>query len=806
MPGRNKKRGSKGRRKSTAENADLQAPLHLSTLNTSTSTSSITRSPSDLTPPIAAPDFIALGQSNAQTAAMDAFEAFEKSPKYGQPNQADTPPAPPAAANLHSKLENETPRYSKTNAFNSFQRAVSSAKMLHQVLGMQAPEPYQRPPEMPQDVERRFFASLQEYGLDFDMQGMNLGERVGQAAGVQKNMTVGIALGKAVLEDIREEKESPVKTAFKEMGTGGKPVGMTIDPPAWTSEFQAVAGTSHVSAIEQGKSNQAGNIDLLGDYAPAHPPFGSSPARVNDTASGTNFENSCLPYYQYPAFDSTTTLADSRPGSSAAPNTSAAYPAEGSTSLSAQSASFVPAITVDDDGTDAGYMHSHRSNALIDLAEASPVPAGQDRQLFSYESQAINSNYIPQRVEYARSALFPSPRVEQDQAWDFVQQPDRSIAPHGFAPGGFAPAAGRDTQVSGSLPFLTAPRDAAPVPRIVVKSPSPKKPTSKKRGHGSQHKIGPIQSKTKAADETLGLPVLEANQEAKWKFKFPGNTYALLTLMLAWSIKMQSLYKKLPNSYLFSVNAAFPYPIDPPVFRRLVSVAFYDTSVTPHKEIRFISPGDVGEISYNEVDVFSYPAPETELEKAQAAQDGAIRLMKRALMLNSGPTTKELKDSQRAANGEGRWAYILLQGHKSQLPNETPPHAIIAWQLSAMTSKSECLHTIYPDNHVAPKPAAPAPTHGPKRFSSLQNLAAKYSESHRLSESLRSASSSELPMAEVPVPVPDGALTFKRKVWKMEKAGRIPLVEGYRVDVQKWSGWLDAVGRGQGKVIVWEER
>jgi hypothetical protein len=30
----------------------------------------------------------------------------------------------------------------------------------------------------------------------------------------------------------------------------------------------------------------------------------------------------------------------------------------------------------------------------------------------------------------------------------------------------------------------------------------------------------------------------------------------------------------------------------------------------------------------------------------------------------------------------------------------------------------------------------------------------------------------------------------------------VPLVEGYRTDVAAWKPWLDAVGRGQGKVIV----
>jgi hypothetical protein len=414
---------------------------------------------------------------------------------------------------------------------------------------------------------------------------------------------------------------------------------------------------------------------------------------------------------------------------------------------------------------------------------------------------------MPQRASSASPVLFPSPRVEQAQSWDFVRKPNRSIAPHGFVPCGFALAQNVDAQLPFTMPFRTQLQDTPSVPRIAVQSPSPKKPMTKKRGAGSQHKIGPVPAKSRAANDTAGLPILAANQEAKWKFKFPGNTYALLTILLPWSIKMQSLSKRLPDPYLFSMNAAFPYPISPPIWRKLVSVAFYDTSVTPHKEVRFLGSGDVGEISYNEVDVFSYHSPDCAIDPDQAAHDSKVFAMKRALGLNPCHTTKELKDSQRATNGEGRWAYILIQGHKSKEAGVTSPHVLIAWHMSVITSSSECLHTIYPDNHIPVKPKAPAPSsRGLPRFSSLQNLAARYSESQGLHQAMRSASSSELPEVDLEIPVDDGAVTLMRRVWKMEKAGRIPLIEGYRVDVQKWCGWLDAVGAGKGKVIVWEEK
>jgi hypothetical protein len=39
----------------------------------------------------------------------------------------------------------------------------------------------------------------------------------------------------------------------------------------------------------------------------------------------------------------------------------------------------------------------------------------------------------------------------------------------------------------------------------------------------------------------------------------------------------------------------------------------------------------------------------------------------------------------------------------------------------------------------------------------------------------------------------------------MGKVGRIPLVEGFRVDVDAFQGWMEACGTGDGKVILWRE-
>jgi len=766
-----------------ANDANLQTPLELPVLNTPASTSSITVSPSDLTPPVAGLETLTLSPPNAnpQPARSATMSSFDGPAEYDSSNPTD--PAPPDAdaphADLHSKLQEETPRYSRTNVFSSLQRAVHSSKMLNQVLGLQPPEPFMRPPEMPRDLEQRFVASLQEYGLDFKMQGQSPYEMMKTGAGMQK-VSVGSALGKAVLENIEEEMESPVKATYMEAAPDGARAGLTINPPVWHSGDQAVAGTGNAFVGEQGMSIHTNEGDRFGHPTALDPANRPSTAPYGDRTSVNDFEGQGqgdASYNPYAGFGSTTTLADSytsRPGSSATVNDFTAPPPQETTNYAAQDASFPYARY--GTGFGAVYYPPLSSGEPVNLTQASSGPVDQQHLNVVYDNAydgALDPNNFAQRASSVPPVLFPSPRVEQEQSWDFVQNVNRSIAPPGYVPGGFAPAPASNTQLPYPMPFHTQPQNAAApsIPHIAVQSPSPKKLPTKKRSAGSQHNMGPPPAKTRAADDTAGLPVLSENQEAQWKLKFPGNTNALLTIMLPWSVSMQRLYTQLRNPYLFSINAAFPRPVQPPIHRPLISVAFYDTSVTPHKEVRYIGPGDVASISYNEVDVFDSTVPGDDVAANK------VDAMKRALGLTPTPPP----------TGAGRWAYIVLKGHEVPA-NSTAPHVIVAWQVSAVTSASDCLHTIYPDAYVASRPA-------PK--SSLQNLAARYAVN------LRAASTSELVGGGV---AKEGALTLKREVWKMEKAGRIPLIEGFRVDVKRWGGWLDAVGRGEGKVIVWRER
>lgn len=162
--------------------------------------------------------------------------------------------------------------------------------------------------------------------------------------------------------------------------------------------------------------------------------------------------------------------------------------------------------------------------------------------------------------------------------------------------------------------------------------------------------------------------------------------------------------------------------------------------------------------------------------------------------------------AHRAKTGEGRWCYVLIKGH-TPLDGSTPPHVMLAWHISAITYTGDCVHTVYA-NDIAPKPA-PA-QYKVKRFSSLHNLAhalrspTKFNFHH----SLRTASSgSGLPDIDPYATLEQSyGLTLSRTVMELGKAGGVPLVEGFRVDLKAFREWMEACGRGQGRVIMWRER
>jgi hypothetical protein len=339
--------------------------------------------------------------------------------------------------------------------------------------------------------------------------------------------------------------------------------------------------------------------------------------------------------------------------------------------------------------------------------------------------------------------------------------------------------------------------------------------TSKKRPRSpsTQDEFGLRHSRRARRDANTGLPVLSLIDEATWKKDFPGNTPALLTILLTWSNTIWTLHNRIPDPKLFSTHPSFPYPITPPIAKKLLSVSFYDTSIEPHRELRFLGPGDVAELSYHEVDVFRSHRreehPQVPLHTAYAAV-GVLNAMQASS--HSRYTTM----AQRARTGEGRWCYVLAKGHAPE-DGGTAPHIILAWHISCVTGTSNGFHTIYPDDSVdRGTPTVPAQdTRKLRRRSSMQNLGQLEQTQPSLKKTLRTASStSALPRfgSEAPVELEGEALakqdegvTLQRTVLKMEKAGRIPLVEGYKVDVDAFRGWMEACGTGDGKVILWRE-
>lgn len=686
-------------------------------------------------------------------------------------------------ADVHSRLQAQTPEYSRTTALDNFHSAFQSGKKLQQVLGFQPPEPFARPPPVPPDLEQRFVAGLREYGLDLVMPGGNPVEIIRQASNMQKKVTAGVALANQILDDIKEEMESPTKATHSNDRPGSSS-GMTINHSVWTSKCEAGRALAHRFRHKKRdiRAHYIQDVDQC-QQRTAMTNARPSTARHSEDNSGTEYDEDDL-YDPHAAFGSTTTLVDSEPSHH---GQSAVVDADVNDVPSNPYTRRMASHDLENHGTaqgsmGAGYKPPLRSSSLANVTHHTD---GQDAgQLVKnyinkhFRTQSQTMNHAKPRGISAPAVLFPPQQVGREQAWDDTQCQRVASAPDSPTVERHVPGGAGDPRP------LTAPiHGGHGVPASQSLTPIPSLPFSKKRDATSQ---GTPTARIRPDESTTGLPILDATQEVLWKTKFPGNTYALLTVILTWTLSMQRLHKKLRDPYLFSRNPAFPYPVKPPIHQKLVSVAFYDNSTIPHKEIRFIGPSDVVEKSYNEVDIFSASTP------AQSDQDSRLCAMKRAMGLKSTSTASH-------TDGTGRWCYIILKGRCPNSPTTSGPHVMIAWPKSAMTNSSDCLHTVYPD--VAPA-ARPPLIKALKRFSSLQNLASAM----RLDKGLRAASSSaHLPAVEE-TEIKGGALMLKRRVVKMEKAGRIPLIEGYRIDLKSWEGWLQAVGRGKGKVIMWMER
>jgi hypothetical protein len=741
----------KGKMIESSSKDSLRSVVDLPNLDVSASTTSPTSSSNAPTSLDAFMGALGLGSTGPTESAYNDMQSADEGP-----------------VDLHSKRNVETPRYSKTKAVNSMQSAFGSSKMLHQVLGLNAPEPYVRPPPMPEDLERRFMAGLKQYGMDAE-----LPETMSQAP--EMNMMTAGNLGKTALDTIEEEELNLTKAADEGAGAGKVPSDWDSTPPTWNSGYEAVAGSEHTFAgIEENIEANAGDDDSLYDENAPYPADWLWTAHHGEGASETGVEGDYYPYDSYTEYASTVSLAESQPS-----RPSSAYEVDTTSHATASALSPYTNYGTNYGGSGAGYQLPIRSSSLANLRQHMSLELLPESVYKDAHAGPPGSPSAGQHTGSNQTLLFPSPRVGKEQPWGTL--PTSSGGHQDFVP----KFIDHDPDVgpSSRMHFGNQPREVASMPEIVVEAPSPKKVApSKKRSATSQ---GKAPAKVQPNDSTVGLPILAANQEMLWKVEFPGYTYALMTIMLKWSVSMQRLWVELWDPFLFSINPAFPYPISPPIAQDLVSVAFYDNSTTPHKEIRFIGPGDVAEITYHEVDVFAYPSNE-HIGTQMISHKHALTAIKRSIGLD-----KEARET-----GQGRWAYIILKGHHTK---DTPPHVMIAWPTTAMTDSSECIHTVYPDTAPAPRPHFARPS---KRSMSMQNLAATLG----FSKDMRATASCDdlPPLAKVGKK--DGAWMLMRQVVKMEKAGRVPLIEGYRVDIKSWEGFLNAAGKGKGKVIMWRER
>jgi hypothetical protein len=199
-----------------------------------------------------------------------------------------------------------------------------------------------------------------------------------------------------------------------------------------------------------------------------------------------------------------------------------------------------------------------------------------------------------------------------------------------------------------------------------------------------------------------------------------------------------------------------------------------------------------------------------------------------------------------------------------------PPYMVLAFPSSIITRSTECLHIPPPDCSLSQMPSptvtsnlsAPAPNHDrkPARLSSMPNLnpaihrassmflptplrhqvsGSRATPSHSTIQNTGSAAADSLstlndhasapnaPFATINVTPPSPPakaaktaasgpasiapkapepITVKRTLLYFECAGSIPLVEGYKTDVAAWRPFLEAVGQGTGKGVIFSER
>ncbi|KAF2116224.1 hypothetical protein BDV96DRAFT_45709 [Lophiotrema nucula] len=333
-----------------------------------------------------------------------------------------------------------------------------------------------------------------------------------------------------------------------------------------------------------------------------------------------------------------------------------------------------------------------------------------------------------------------------------------------------------------------------------------------------------------------GLPALPLEAAHMWETPFPGNSRELTLRLLQWHEGMR-------KQFLFSAPAGSRALPEHPTSRRPVNVALVmmqlwettrDGPSECNKDVYCIGPGEYDAMIYCEVDVVSERRAPQEKKPNQKSK------MSKVFQKLRGGQEEEFDTVER----NERWAFIVVKGKKEKGDYGAAPYLTLAFRKDDVAKSSDCLFTVYPDevplpestrnsfepdSELEPEPEPLTPAFEPQpihRYASMPAMRRAFSSSnlghgpstHTL-RPLRTVSSLDYisplaipanssvlslpPPTYPPVEIREDGWTVRRTTFWLKKT--LVCVEGFRVDLTAFREWIEAVGRGEGKMMVYCE-
>jgi hypothetical protein len=674
----------------------------------------------------------------------------------------------------------ETPQHNGNGFMTGIQRAFASSKKLQRVLGLEdSVMPFVPPPPMPDDILEAFKEGLKEFGQD--------------AA------TVGVDGLQTIYEEppIGREEYSLAHMGYETLGSDdGNPVQVYgIRSPSMGKLLGSLESLTAEESVGQDY------MDVDAEWPPyeniQHADYGLQTYPTEPRQRSNNRVPWLRPHSR---ISRRPTVQDTYNISPTATRKDINYGADEQT--------MPPTVSITE--PDPPYTHSYMGTLPV-----FPSP-------FWGPSAVIAPSMILHRSE---GGLFSH----------LFERPQNPIISSQDVPSIFVTSATSPTKQ------LHVPRKRARAsPDLSAEHMSPNIPSTPSQSN-------PARKKRRSDTVPTGIRCLPPGASYAWEAPFPGNTPGLSYRLMTWHCTMRDIYTTTTlNQPQLSIHPLFPYPPTPPKHIPLVSASFWDTDCEPHRELWFIGPGDVEVLNYNEVDTFA------ELQEKKAEVGKRERGVWHELAArnkwegkkNQGEYAKAMKD--RALTGEGRWGFFVIRGRASMAQRQRqgqdyasmrgeeeeeqdyPPYIILAFPISAITTTSECIHILYPDN-PEPDPAF-SPSNGfrppppsaylqPHQGSKLPRMTSMPAiRQTNLSFQLRSASNGNLsnPTSPSNPSLPPSSFSefasqkgrpwpLRRTTFLFDKAGHVPLIEGYRTDLQAWRPFLEAFGRGEVKIVVFGE-